>query len=93
MSVWAGQEPLAAFVYRSAHRDIMRRRREWFEAIESFMVLWWVPVGHVPTSEEGWARLKILQHHGPTAEAFTFRHPVPAPDARAPETPILDRCA
>ena len=93
MSVWEGLEPLAAFVYRSAHRDVMRRRREWFEAIETFLALWWVPAGHIPTPEEGWARLKTLEQSGPTVEAFTFRHPFPAPDSQTPQAPILDRCA
>src|SRR5215471_2582578 len=29
MSVWRDMESLTAFVYRSAHAEIMRRRREW----------------------------------------------------------------
>ena len=38
MSVWESLEALAAFAYRSAHRDFMRRRREWFEApAEAYM--------------------------------------------------------
>jgi len=93
MSVWTDAEALAGFVYRSAHRDIMRRRAEWFEKMELYTCLWWVPVGHQPTPEEGIARLEILRHNGPTAEAFTFRQPFPAPDAAAPPAPILDECA
>lgn len=92
MSVWTGLDALAGFVYRSAHRDIMRRRREWFEAMETYMVLWWVPAGHIPTPDEGLERLAILERLGPTAEAFTFRHPFPAPDA-TPVAPVLDKCA
>src|SRR5690606_1494344 len=43
MSVWESVEALADFVYRSAHRDILRRRREFFEPMEeAFTVLWWV---------------------------------------------------
>src|SRR6266571_2680387 len=34
MSVWESVDDLAAFVYRSGHVDVMRRRREWFERIE-----------------------------------------------------------
>ena len=30
MSVWADVEHLGAFVYGEMHRQIMRRRREWF---------------------------------------------------------------
>jgi hypothetical protein len=43
MSVWESIEDLAAFVYRSGHVDVMRRRREWFEPMKPYMVLWWVP--------------------------------------------------
>ena len=45
MSVWESIEDLAAFVYRSGHVDVMRRRREWFEPMKPYMVLWWVPAG------------------------------------------------
>ncbi len=92
MSVWTDLDALAAFVYRTDHRDIMRRRREWFEAIEIFMCLWWVSAGHIPTIEEGLARLSAFEKLGPTPEVFSFRSPFPSPDA-ATITPILDECA
>jgi hypothetical protein len=93
MSVWADPEALAAFVYRTGHRDVMRRRAEWFEKLELFMCLWWVPVGHEPTPQEAIARLEVLRRRGPSPEAFTFRQPFPAPDAAVSPTPILDECA
>ena len=31
LSVWESVEALADYVYRSAHVELMRRRREWFE--------------------------------------------------------------
>ena len=93
MSVWTGPEALAAYVYRTGHRDVMRRRAEWFEKMELFMCLWWVPVGHRPTPAEGIARLETLRQRGPTREAFTFREPFPAPDEAQPPAPILDECA
>jgi len=31
MSVWESIDTLAAFVYRSAHLDVMRQRGQWFE--------------------------------------------------------------
>lgn len=92
MSVWTDMEALAGFVYRSAHRDIMRRRREWFEHMEIYMCFWWVPVGQTPTIEEGVARLELFERLGPTAEAFSFKVPHPAPDGR-PTIPVLDECA
>ncbi|HJS39096.1 MAG TPA: DUF3291 domain-containing protein [Burkholderiales bacterium] len=82
MSVWRDVESLGKYVYHSAHVEIMRRRREWFEHMdEAFLVLWWVPQGHRPGVAEAVARLELLRAKGPTAEAFTFRHAFPAPDA------------
>jgi len=92
MSVWTDPDALAAFVYRTAHVEVMRRRREWFEAMDVYMCLWWIPAGHVPTVEEGMAKLARFEAHGPTPDAFSFRVPYPAPDGQ-PAAPILDECA
>lgn len=93
MSVWTDLDALAAFVYRNMdHREIMRRRREWFERIENYMALWWIPAGHIPSAAEGKARLDLLARRGPTPEAFVFPQPFPPPDAE-PVAPVLDRCA
>lgn len=92
MSVWTDMDALAGFVYRSAHRDIMRRRREWFEVMEVHQTLWWVPVGHTPSVEEGMAKLELFERLGPTPAAFTFKTPFPTPDGR-PAVRVLDECA
>jgi len=92
LSVWTDPESLAAFVYRTAHREVMRRRREWFEAMEVYLALWWVPAGHRPTPAEAVEQLAHLQRHGPSARAFTFRELFAAPDG-AGFGPILDECA
>jgi len=74
LSVWESVEALWGFVYDSGHLEVMRRRREWFERLPTaYLVLWWVPVGHVPTVREAIARLDHLQEHGPTFRAFTFK--------------------
>lgn len=93
MSVWEDIASLGAFVYRSGHIAFMRRRREWFEPMDNFMALWWVPVGHRPTVAEAMARIDLLARMGPGSEAFTFKTPFPAPDSIAPPLPILDECA
>ncbi len=93
MSVWADLESLAAFVYRNEdHRSIMRRRREWFEHIEFYLVLWWVEEGSMPTIEEAKTRLDLLRRNGPTTGAFTFKQPFPAP-GQSDIKPVLDECA
>jgi hypothetical protein len=74
MSVWESIESLWAFVYHGEHLAVMRRRREWFERhVEPFMVLWWVPAGHIPTTDEAMGRLGLLKAQGPTPEAFSFK--------------------
>ncbi len=80
MSVWRDADALYSYVYASAHVEIMRRRKEWFERMkEAFVVLWWVPAGHRPSVDEALARLELLRQHGPTPQAFTFRHTFPPP--------------
>jgi hypothetical protein len=89
MSVWHDLESLRTFVYTTLHAEFLRRRREWFERMsEAYMVLWWVPRGHIPSIDEAMARLETLRHQGPTAEAFTFRRAYPPPDAASPSEPV-----
>jgi hypothetical protein len=95
MSVWRDVESLNAYVYSSAHVEVMRRRREWFERMnEAYLVLWWVPKGHRPTVAEAIARLAVLRAKGPTAAAFNFRQAFPPPDAATTERPVTfgDEC-
>lgn len=93
MSVWTDMDALANFVYRSdGHREIMRRRREWFDRMEFHLALWWVPAGHCPTVIEGKERLESLSRIGPSAYAFLFNSPFPSPGA-ARISPRLDKCA
>ena len=81
MSVWRDPQSLQEFVYRSDHVGVMRRRREWFEKMDIYLVLWWVSRGHRPTVEEGIERLELLRKRGPSADAFTFGKLFPAPDS------------
>ncbi len=80
MSVWESVEALFDFAYKSAHRLVMARRREWFaRPVGAYQVLWWLPAGSPPTVEEGLARLAHLDAHGTTAHAFTFKQKFPPP--------------
>lgn len=95
LSVWADVPSLSRYVYRSAHVEIMRRRREWFDRMNSaYMVLWWVPAGHRPTVQEAIERLEGLRANGPTPSGFTFAQACGPPDSSAVATPfrIDDSC-
>ena len=75
VSVWESAEHLAAFVYRTEHRDFVRRRHEWFEpARAAIFALWWVPAGYRPTVPECLERVSRLRADGPTPYAFDFKH-------------------
>lgn len=74
MSVWTNVEALFQYAYYSGHADVYRRRAEWFEKMTMpAVVMWWIPVGHIPTVDEAKAKLDYLAEHGPTAQAFTFK--------------------
>jgi Domain of unknown function (DUF3291) len=76
LSVWTDLASLRAYVYRSAHAAVMRRRREWFERFERvYVALWWVPAGHRPPVTEAVERLAHLERHGPSRFAFSFMEP------------------
>lgn len=82
LSLWRDVQSLSDYVYKSAHTEMLKRRREWFDKLEAaHMVLWWVPAGHLPTVEEAAERLTLLREQGPSAQAFSFRQAFPAPDA------------
>jgi hypothetical protein len=83
MSTWRDVNALTAFMYRGQHREMLARRREWFEKLEEAVTaLWWVPAGHRPTVAEAEERLLHLRAHGPTEYAFTLRTSFPAREGR-----------
>ncbi|WP_406355359.1 DUF3291 domain-containing protein [Streptomyces sp. NBC_00658] len=79
MSTWRDANALTAFMYQGQHRELLARRRDWFERVEEAMVaMWWVPAGHRPTVAEAEERILHLREHGPAAYAFTLRKSFPA---------------
>ena len=80
MSVWESVEALAAFVYSRQHRQVLRRRREWFERMERRT---WRCGGsraaRSPPPANAEDRIRHLRAHGPTPRAFTLRVHFPPP--------------
>ncbi len=74
LSVWESVATFRDYVYRSAHGDVLRQRRQWFEHFAGVaMAMWWVPVGHLPGVDEAKKRLAHLDEHGPSQFAFGFK--------------------
>ncbi|MFJ7046880.1 DUF3291 domain-containing protein [Streptomyces sp. NPDC101112] len=79
LTSWQDIDALTAFMYQGRHRELLSRRREWFERpAEAVTALWWVPAGHRPSVAEAEERLLHLRAHGPTPYAFTLRTTFPA---------------
>jgi hypothetical protein len=80
LTLWSSIDALYDFTYRSEHRSVFKRRFDWFERrVGANVCLWWQPAGTVPTVEEAERRLRHLDDHGPTPEAFTFKQRFPPP--------------
>ena len=74
MSVWQDVESLRDYAFRSAHKEVLARRHEWFEHMEeAYSVLWWIPAGSIPSLEMASERLDSLRERGANLHAFTFR--------------------
>ena len=75
LSLWKDVESLSAFVYKNKdHQSMLKRRKDWFEKMEFYVVLWWVKVGSNPSLDEAKERLALLSSEGPSIRAFNFRH-------------------
>jgi len=80
LTVWESMETLRAFAYEGEHVAYVRRRHEWFDPLKPYLVLWWVPAGHIPSIEESKERLAHLEAHGSTPFAFTLTRTYPPGD-------------
>lgn len=79
LTVWESIDSLHKYAYRSDHAGGFRNRKQWFEPMSTpSMVLWWIPAGHIPLTDEAKERLELLEKQGPTAQAFTFKVSFPA---------------
>lgn len=80
LSVWREDESLYAFIYGGEHATMLGRRRDYFDRLDgAYQALWWIPAGTLPTVAEAFAKLALLDAHGPSADAFTFKARFPQP--------------
>lgn len=79
LTVWENVEALERFVWKTVHSRFFGRRAEWFEHIETPLVLWHIEAGHRPSMAEGVERLEHLKENGPSDYAFGWSD---MPDAR-----------
>jgi hypothetical protein len=91
MSAWSDVASLRDYAFTSAHVEIMRRRREWFERMsQANAALWWIARGHRPTIAEAIERLEHLRAFGATPRAFTFKEAFLPPGAASDSVVSFD---
>lgn len=82
LSVWESIEELRTYVYKSAHGEIMQKRRQWFDRFEGmYFALWWVEAGHIPNVMEAKQKLEYLNEHGASDRVFDFKNSFPSPES------------
>jgi hypothetical protein len=90
LSAWASRDELFAFTYNSQHREVMKKRRQWFEKMDlAYVALWWIPGGHIPDVEEAKERLAYRRAHGDTPYAFSYKKAFPPPH-EASVQPVIE---
>lgn len=86
LSVWESPSQLKQFIFRSAHADVMRQRKSWFERFgKPYYALWWIPAGRIPSIDEAKERLEHLQAHGESPYAFSFSSAIADADSPPPQ--------
>jgi hypothetical protein len=82
LTVWRTIDDLFDYTYRSDHKDVFRRRFDWFERWGGPSVcMWWQSAGTIPTVPDALERLAMLAERGPTPDAFTFKQRFDPPGA------------
>ena len=85
LSVWESLEDLRVFAFEGFHREVMRRRKEWFRIIGApYSVAWWIPAGTIPDVAEAESRLARLRAEGPGPGAFTLNRAFAPPASVSP---------
>ena len=80
LSVWEDFDALKHFMYKSGHASYLRRRTEWFQKPDRpITVLWWIPVGEIPTLPDAVERLDHLTDNGSSEKGWPLTKPYPPP--------------
>ncbi len=75
LTMWENAGYLHDFVFNTVHKQFFNRRAEWFEILaEMSFVMWFVPIGHIPTLDEALARLENLRKNGENNQAFGWKY-------------------
>lgn len=74
ISVWEDMDSFKSFVYGSVHSYFLRNKKKWFDMKgTSQFVLWWLPVGELPSLQMAKGKLELHEEKGDSPQAFTMK--------------------
>lgn len=74
-SIWEDVPSLERFVWGTVHANFLRRKEEWFDAMEEMhFVMWWVQQGTKIAPSDAMERLDYFNKFGATERAFDWAH-------------------
>jgi len=74
VSVWEDMDSFKYFVYSSAHSYFLKNKKKWFDLSKpSQFVMWWVPIGDIPTLDQVKQQLEHHIAHGDSPTVFSMR--------------------
>jgi hypothetical protein len=73
-SVWEDYDALSNFVYNTVHSYFLRNKKQWFDDRgPSQFIMWWIPIGELPTLDIVKEKLEHQEKHGNTPKAFSIK--------------------
>ncbi len=74
ITVWRDVQSLKNFTFGTVHNYFLKNRNKWMDRVDKTQfVMWWIPVGHIPTEQEAIGKLEILEKHGALPNAFNWQ--------------------
>lgn len=74
VSVWKDYTSLSNFVYSTVHSYFLRNKKKWFDlAGPSQFIMWWIPIGEIPTLTMVKEKLLYHEKHGDTPHVFSTK--------------------
>lgn len=75
LSVWRSVKDLHQFVFKTDHKEFVKRRDEWFAPSKAAsVIIWQLDEGKaMPTVEDAFERLTYFRDNGPSETAFTWQ--------------------
>jgi hypothetical protein len=74
VSIWEDYGALTNFVYGTVHSYFVKNKKKWFDLNSpSQFIMWWIPVGELPTLSMVKEKLEYQEKLGDSPKAFSIK--------------------